>query len=140
MVKLKVKAKKLWSRRDRDAARAATQFAAEQFGLEGLKIVVKLNKDPFHCGTAVDLENGTYMILVSWYKDQDHFIKTVFHEMTHVAQYVFKGLEMTNDSVEFDGQRYKFSVDECTDQEYLDAPWEVEARAMEEVLFKLYNQ
>ena len=67
----------------------------------------------------------------------DEFIKTIAHELVHVKQYVTGQLK----------ERYKPSshllwrneIVEPTEKNYFDAPWEVEAREMEEKLFDLFE-
>lgn len=59
--------------------------------------------------------------------------RSVFHEMTHVKQFAFDGLELGSRTDEFRGKKYR-RVD------YWDAPWEVEARKMEKKLLAKWQK
>ena len=57
-------------------------------------------------------------------------MKTAMHEMVHVAQFRSRKLRYEPAMVWYDG-----TVD-SDDLAYLESPWEKEAYAMEEILFK----
>ncbi len=79
----------------------------------------------------------SFLIELSKKLKGDEFIKTIAHELVHVKQYVRGELK----------ERYKPTshllwcneIVECTEKNYFDAPWEVEAREMEEKLFDLFE-
>ena len=60
----------------------------------------------------------------------DAMMKTAMHEMVHVAQFRSGKLRYEPAMVWYDGTM------DSDDLAYLDAPWEKEAYAMEELLFK----
>lgn len=71
-----------------------------------------------------------YTIRLFYNRDGVHaMMKTALHEMVHVAQFRSKKLRYEPAMVWFDG-----TVD-TDDLAYLDAPWEKEAYALEDILF-----
>lgn len=73
-------------------------------------------------GTTERLKSKRYEIRVIYHKD---FLRTFFHELMHVKQYHLEKLNM--DKKSWKGVTYEnFS--------YLESPWEVEARGMEDYL------
>lgn len=140
-VKVRVKARKAWSRRDRDAAKAAMQFAIEQTGIAGWgKVILKLCAHSDQCGSAINLDDETFIVHVTAKADQDEMIKTIFHEMWHVRQYIFDGLTLEGGAARFAGEDFDVDITSCTHEEYWNTPWEIEARAFEEVCFENYNR
>lgn len=63
-------------------------------------------------------------------------IKAVMHEMTHVKQFINDGLRLYSKAAKFQGKQY----DMLNAVDYWFAPWEMEARAMEEPLYRLYEE
>ena len=61
----------------------------------------------------------------------DHYTITILHELWHVYQHVKGALKDKY------GKRYWRGVD-CSEMNYEDQPWEVQAHQMEEVLFQEY--
>lgn len=140
-VKYNIKAKKLWSQFHRDAVRAAVEYALDAYDLRGYgKLTVKLNYIPFEYGSAISFDEDDHMIFISANDDIALVIKTVFHELWHIRQYIYDGLELENNVAQWKGAQ--FSYDRYTEDfdEYLNYPWEVEARNMEEKMYKIYTK
>jgi hypothetical protein len=62
--------------------------------------------------------------------------KAVMHEMTHIKQFINDGLRLYSKAAKFQGKQYE--MNEAID--YWFAPWEMEARAMEEPLYQLFEE
>jgi hypothetical protein len=58
---------------------------------------------------------------------------TLAHELVHVDQQVKNRLITTNDKTTWDGKDY-------TGVKYKDAPWEIDARGREKILYKMYKE
>lgn len=61
---------------------------------------------------------------------EDEVVKLIAHEMVHVKQHVKEGLDVTN--CIWKGQQYE--------PNYWFAPWEIEARGLEEAFLHYYHE
>lgn len=139
-VKYNIKAKKQWSQYLRDTVRAAVEYALGEYDLRGHgKLTVKLNFVPGEYGSAISFDEDEHMIFVSADKDPVLVIKTVFHELWHIRQYIYDGLELENKTAFWKGAYYSSYDEEMDFDEYFALPWEVEAREMEERTYKKYT-
>lgn len=139
IVKVKTKAKAKWSRKDRDMTRAAVHYAAEVYGLPSWgKVIVKLCAHVGEHGSAINLDDQTFMVHVSA-GDEEQVLKTVFHEMWHVYQYIAEGLNLEGNKAVFRREHYDIDVTTCDEDTYWNAPWEVEARQVEEKMYLMYT-
>lgn len=135
-LKFVVKAKKSWPRFHRDAIEAATKWGVNELLLNDRgTMVVKMIKHGDFSGQAVQLHEGNYIVHVSSNKDVHEVLSTVFHELTHVKQYIQDGFDMTKDSAVWKGKSFKITG---TFWNYWKSPWEKEARKMEKRLLKRY--
>lgn len=66
---------------------------------------------------------------------QDELIRLIAHELTHVNQFEKGELIWTEDDAVYKGELYRYE----NDLEYWFAPWEVEARGMEDAFLSLYR-
>lgn len=77
--------------------------------------------------------NGNeYIIYMQEGMTERRAIEVLGHELTHVKQYVFDGLDL--ETAYFKGEEYYND----TDLDYWFAPWEVEARGMELAFWAYY--
>jgi hypothetical protein len=139
--KYTVKAKKSWSMMHRDAIRSAVDFSIRQYDLAGKgKTIVKMCAHAGEFGSAVSLHEDVYMIFINaQQRNLDIAVQTVFHEMWHVYQYIHDGLDLETNQAFWRGTVIDINVNECSHDEYWELPWEVEARVMEEKMFKIYT-
>jgi len=88
-------------------------------------------------GTAARIKNKRYEVRINWSKlpNLKDILKAVFHEMTHIKQFVKNDLKIYNDGLigEWEGHLYSTKSDW-----FWNSPWEMEARAMEEPLYYKY--
>lgn len=108
--------------------------AIELFKLYDVKEIIVQGGDPTpgadaECRTD---NNGKFLLLLNaergW--NVEHFVRVIGHELVHVKQYVYDGLDLDigRSTVEFRGSRYRLK----NDAEYYLVPWELEARGYEE--------
>jgi hypothetical protein len=136
-IKIVTKAKKAWSDVNKQRLTDATLFAMEQFNIKDVSILLKLvaRKD---LGSCVQLEKGKFVLHLSAHRNQKGSIKTLFHELTHLKQYVCDGFDMYPKNIaSWKGKVMK--IDE-TFLGYWNSPWEQEARAMEKKLWRKYRK
>ena len=130
-LKLKQKAGK-WSKSERKSILHAVKWGADVIGIaqEDIRLNVVLNNDSTVFGDAYYDEEETCTIRISSaYKKHNRALKTVFHELWHIHQYLKEGLDL-GDKAYFKGKMY--------DTDYWDAPWEVAARKQEALLLSQY--
>ncbi len=89
-------------------------------------------------GTADRIKNKRFEIRINRHllTSEQEQIKAVMHEMTHVKQFINNGLRLYGKAAKFDGQQYDMN----TSKDYWFSPWEMEARAMEEPLYHLFEE
>ena len=136
MYKIKVK-KGYWPAERQHMLYGVVNFAINEFDLADeiraypLKVILTNFKSDYY-GDSWMHETGYEIRLNSRFNDK-RVIQSVFHEMTHVKQFAFDGLELGSRTDKFHGKKYK-RVD------YWDAPWEVEARKMEKKLLRKWKK
>jgi hypothetical protein len=139
-VKYKVKAKKRWNLLYRALVRDAVEFAIKSYDLHNFgTLTVKMNYIPEMHGSAVSLDEDEHIIFISGGQDPYETVQTIFHELWHIRQYIYDGLELQPNVAYWKGRKYGFSLDQDY-EDYYKLPWEVEARAMEKKLFKSYKK
>lgn len=119
----------------------AIEFAIKYYKLENDKatLTVKLQSgDPEESeADAARLKNHRYEVRINKSRvDENVLLNAIFHEMTHVKQFVKDQFIPTNNIVRWKGETFKMESPE----EYYLSPWEMEARAMEEALIYFYDQ
>lgn len=120
-----------WSKADKLRVMDAVLFAADYYCVP----VPLVRFRPPHQGDwSLDLD-GEYVICISKYPTIDEIRMVVFHEMCHVKQYEYDGLELTSYFVRWDGLiKHLLSIDPYVQE------WEVEARNAETILANIYNE
>ena len=83
------------------------------------------------CATDCDYRPRAFEIEMHNQMGPDHYTVTLLHELWHVYQHVTGALKDKY------GKRYWRGVD-CSEMDYEDQPWEVQAHQIEEVLFQEY--
>ena len=132
-VKLQHKAGK-WTKAERKKILQAVVWAMKKIGIneKGMKLKVVLNADPTVYGDAFYDDDLTCTIRVSSKdKKKDRDLRTVFHELWHIHQYLNQGLDLGEKAV-FAGEEYEY--------DYWNAPWEIAAREKEESLLAKYKK
>ena len=90
-----------------------------------------LDPDLEDLGTTVPLKGlDTYLIVLKPLKDLQALGATLAHELTHVAQFAKGTLQLTPRGKLWKGKYYGRKVP------YLDQPWEIQAFAKQEILFR----
>lgn len=119
----------------------AIEFAVKYLKLEEPRsmLTVKLingDNDEIEEATAEHIKSKRYEIRIARSRLCDDPLRAIFHEMVHVKQYVRDGLKVFPDGTTlYKGAKY--TIDDV--ESYLLAPWEMEARAMEEALMVLFE-
>tara|TARA_B100000809_G_scaffold90449_1_gene88966 strand:+ start:625 stop:1047 length:423 start_codon:yes stop_codon:yes gene_type:complete len=132
-VKLQHKAGK-WTKAERKKILQAVVWAMKKIGIneKGMKLKVVLNADPTVYGDAFYDDDLTCTIRISSKdKKKDRDLRTVFHELWHIHQYLNQGLDLGEKAM-FAGKEYEY--------DYWNAPWEVAAREKEENLLAKYKK
>lgn len=119
---------------------AALNFGIKYLKLEGHLTVKLINgtDEATEEATAEAKKNKRYEIRIARNRlNQDEPLRALFHELVHVKQFAVDGLKAAKDGWEYKGSRYK-PFDSL--ESYLLAPWEMEARAMEEAMICLFEE
>ena len=103
---------------------------SEYLGLD-CKITIKLLNTCSGEATTERIRSNKYEIRIA--ADCDDAIESLAHELVHVKQFCDNRLRVLPSGWEFEGVCYKEAQSAL---EYLQQPWEMEARAMEEVLME----
>ena len=92
------------------------------------EVIIQLKKLKVYHGTCLDIGEREYHIEVEKRLSLgEDFITTIFHEMTHVKQLVYR--EFFTECNFYESR-----------EEYLNLPWEVEAYAKQEELLDQWNK
>jgi hypothetical protein len=102
--------------------------------LEGIIIRVRINNalDKNTMAEVVELKNSYAISISPAVQDERKVVEIIGHEMTHIKQFVYDGLDL--DRCAFKGSEYIIE----NDLDYWFAPWEVEARGMEQALWAYF--
>lgn len=140
-VKYVVKAKKLWKEADRIAVQEAVEYCIDKYNLHDFgKLTVKMNYMPDLFGSAFSMDEDNHYVFVSARQDTKSMLQTVFHEMWHIYQYIFEGLDLDANEAYWRGKRWRYSAHDENFEEYYSLPWEVAARKMEKKTYKAYSR
>ena len=137
MYKLTTKAKSHWSVGERELAKQAIEFAMDELdlGISPVRIDIRLKGEhETDFGDSIDLE---YKIVVRLFKSPN-WLRTLFHELEHVRQYVYCELELENDHAMWQGTLSTRNINNW--DEYWNAPWEVAAREKEVELLAAFQK
>jgi len=136
----------LWHKDWDEAMEVAAQWCANYFKLTHKNVTVDVFLDDFeegYFGWSCEVDPGKhYEIAVNARQyHEDDLIKTLFHEFTHVKQYLHDGFALDTHEAHYEGYVYSWNKwEEFEDSFYHDSPWEVEARKMEEKLFDKFEE
>lgn len=137
MYKLTTKAKKAWSVGERELAKQAVEFAITELELDVSPVRIDIRLKGEHevdFGDSIDLE---YKIVVRLFKSAN-WLRTLFHELEHVRQYIYCELEIENDYAVWQGTLSTRNINDW--EEYWSAPWEVAAREKEVELLAAFQK
>jgi hypothetical protein len=104
-----------------------------QLGLDRSRklLVIKVDSDLTELGTTVPLTGiDTFLVVLKPTKNWVNLGVTLAHELTHVAQFAKGLLKPTAKGRTWKGKFYK------ADHPYLDQPWEIQAFAKQEIVFR----
>ena len=94
-------------------------------------LVIKVDSDLTELGTTVPLTGiDTFLVVLKPTKNWVNLGVTLAHELTHVAQFAKGLLKPTAKGRTWKGKFYK------ADHPYLDQPWEIQAFAKQEIVFR----
>ena len=105
----------------------------EQLKLTNSKKFLHVIVDPEldDLGTTMPLKGlDTYLVVIKPVKDKAALGATLAHELTHVAQFAKGTLQLTPRGKRWKGKYYGRRVP------YLDQPWEIQAFAKQEIIFR----
>ena len=104
-----------------------------QLGLDRSRklLVIKVDRELEELGTTVPLTGiDTFLVVLKPTKNWVNLGVTLAHELTHVAQFAKGHLKPTAKGRLWKGKFYK------ADHPYLDQPWEIQAFARQEIVFR----
>jgi hypothetical protein len=138
-MRAKVLWERCWSVEDAILTENLVNYAIDYFKLGKGKLEVLMDED-IESGSiaeAVRVSKNKFMIVLSknMIDSDESLAKTIFHEMTHIKQYMQDGFKIGAKKVSWQGK--KFSVK--SEKDYWLSPWEMEARAMEEALLRFWE-
>ena len=94
-------------------------------------LFIKVDRDLDHAGTTVPLAGvDTILVVLKPNRDQVALGVTLAHEMAHVSQFAKGTLQPTANGLKWKGKLYSRKT------KYLDRPWEVQAYAQQELVFR----
>jgi hypothetical protein len=121
----------------------ALEFSIKYYKIQDDKstLYAKLitGKDEPLDATADRIKNKRYELRLNHHllqDDEPELLKSIFHEMTHVKQFIVDGLRYNSKSGYWQGKTYPTK----TADDYWFSPWEMEARAMETPLWHLFEE
>lgn len=121
----------------------ALHFAIDYFKLQNEKatLTVKLQtgniEEPE--ADACRLKNHRYELRLNYARlNELNLLKAIFHEMTHVKQFVYDQFLPSNKEIRWKGQTFEANMSDS--KAYFLSPWEMEARAMEEAMEFFYDE
>ena len=104
-----------------------------QLGLDRSRrlLVVKVDQDLEEMGTTIPLTGiDTFLVVLKPNRNWATLGVTLAHELTHVAQFAKGHLKPTAKGTMWKGRFYK------RNHPYLDQPWEIQAFARQEIVFR----
>lgn len=139
-MRLKVKrSMKPWTKKRKAMVKDAVKWGMRYLGdwalTEGMRLNVILTGergDTLGDAYYDDINTCTIRLNDHSKEDKDRVLRTLFHELWHIRQYLVDGLSVEEGSAEFKGKVWN--------ADYWSAPWEVEARKMEKKMLKEYKK
>ena len=138
-MRAKVLWERCWSIEDAILTENLVNYAIDYFKLGKGKLEVLMDED-IESGSiaeAVRVSKNKFMIVLSknMIDSDESLARTIFHEMTHIKQFMQDGFKIGAKKVSWQGE--KFNVK--SEKDYWLSPWEMEARAMEEALLRFWE-
>jgi hypothetical protein len=138
-MRAKVFWERCWSTDDAVLTEQLVDFAIRYFRLGKGKLEVLMDED-IESGSiaeALKISKKKYMIVLSKNQiDSDESLaRSIFHEMTHIKQYMQDGFKIGAKKVSWQGKKFSMK----SEKDYWLSPWEMEARAMEEALLRFWE-
>ena len=94
-------------------------------------LVIKVDRDLDELGTTIPLTGlDTMLVVLKPTRNWMNLGITLAHELTHVAQFAKGQLQLAKKGKLWKGRLYK------NDHPYLDQPWEIQAFARQELIFR----
>jgi len=94
-------------------------------------LMIKVDPDLTELGTTVPMVGiDTFLVVLKPTRNLVNLGITLAHELTHVAQFANGSLQVTPKGKKWKGKFYP------TSHPYLDQPWEVQAFARQEIVFR----
>lgn len=141
-MKLRYSISEQWKPEDIKRVIDAVVFCIDFYELEDPKstLNVKLINGQYEKdeATADRIKNKRYEIRLNRLLliDDSEMLKAVFHEMTHVKQFVENGLRIYHKAARYENTKYEI----LNAKDYWFSPWEMEARAMETPLYHFFEE
>ena len=86
-----------------------------------------------YCAVVDDCQKPRHFLIeLQPFMSEKKYIQTLFHELTHMKQWIEGRLT-------WDGRKSYFCQESMEDYDYWDQPHEIEAREQEEILYTLYQ-
>ena len=138
-MRAKVLWERCWSIEDAILTENLVNYAIDYFKLGKGKLEVLMDED-IESGSiaeAVRVSKNKFMIVLSknMIDSDESLARTIFHEMTHIKQFMQDGFKIGAKKVSWQGE--KFNVK--SEKDYWLSPWEMEARAMEEAMLRFWE-
>ena len=135
------KEKGWWPWQRQDLARRVMHHAKYMTGLvpdEGygydlkLKVIFTKFKNAYGDAYGFEDDSESFEIRLSSKANDRRLVQTIYHEMCHIKQFYFEGLEL--------GEKPVWKGKTFSNADYWDAPWEVEARKFEKKYFSIWKK
>jgi hypothetical protein len=141
-MKVRYTISEMWEAKDIHEIIEAIKFSIKFYELENPKatLTVKLisGKQEKVEATADRIKNNRYEVRLARANIEntlDAVLVALFHEMTHVKQFVHNGFALYSGKAKWESNDITLS----TSNDYWFSPWEMEARAMERALVYYYD-
>jgi len=138
-MRAKVFWERCWSTEDALLTEQLVDFAIRYFDLGKGKLEVLMDEEIESGSIAEALKLGKKKFMIVLSKNQidsdESLARSVFHEMTHIKQYMKDDFKIGAKKVSWQGE--KFNV--RSEKDYWLSPWEMEARAMEEAMLRFWE-
>ena len=120
----------------KDDAEAALWFAKDELMPRHRKLLITVHfikdlrkKEGVH-GDVLDEDDREYLMRIDSSQARVELISTILHEMVHVYQYATRKMtQPCGDRIIYEKKAYPWNM------EYEQKPWEIEAHALERVLY-----
>jgi len=132
-----------WPSKDIKLVMDALEFAIDYYNIFDVKATLTAKLITGHdepCDATADrIKNKRFEIRLNYQilkGNEAELLKTIFHEMTHVKQFINDGLRFKQKRAMFQEESYTLEVAD----DYWFSPWEMEARAMETPLYNKFME